>query len=79
MSYNRTNTFETQITKSKNAFMVAPKYRTNPNSQISGGTVVKVDYRNGSSRIYDNIKNTEAYINRILSYNNPDIIAAYEM
>ncbi len=79
MSYNRTNTFNEQVSDSNNSFMVDEQYRTNPESHIQGGSIVKVDYSNGSSRIYDNIKNTEAYIDRILSYENPDIIDAYAM
>jgi len=79
MSYNRTNIFNDQISETKKTFVVAEEYRINPKSLISGGSHVRVDYTNGSSRIYNNIKNTEAYIDRILSYENDDIIDAYEI
>ena len=79
MSYNRTNTFNNQISRSRNAYMVAKEYRTNPKSKIAGGDTVKVKYRDGSSRIYDNIKNTEAYINHIKSCGNDEITDVYVM
>lgn len=61
MSYNRTNTFNDQISKSNNSFIVNDEYRTNSLSLQPGGTTVKVHYENGKSRIYDKIKNVEAY------------------
>jgi len=79
MSYNRTNIFGRQISDAKDSFIVAEEYRTNPESRVPGGSHVKVEYKNGSSRIYNNIKNTEAYIHRILSYANDDILDVYEM
>ena len=61
MSYNRTNLFNDQISKSSNSFIVGDKYRTNPLSHKPGGSTVKVFYEGGKSRIYDKIKNVEAY------------------
>ena len=73
MSYNRTNTFEKQVSNSKNSYLVAEEYRTNPMSRTFGGSLVKVEYTDGSSRIYDNIKNTTAYI-RMIRRSNDDTI-----
>lgn len=79
MPYNRTNIFNDKLSQSKNSFLVAGKYRTNPKSHIPGGSHVKVVYTDGSSRIYDKIKNAEAYISHLLRYSGDDIAEAFEM
>lgn len=79
MSYNRTNIFNNQLLKTENSFIVDNKYRTNPKSHIPGGGYVKVVYKDGTSRIYNKIKNIEAYISYILRYSNDDIAEAFEL
>ena len=69
MSYNRTSIFNELATEAKNSFMVGDDFRTNPLSHRPGGSTVKVTYDNGSSRIYDKVKNVEAYICKIRSGN----------
>lgn len=78
MSYNRTNIFNDQLSISKNSFRVARKWRTNPLSQTPGGFFVKVVYKDGSSRIYDNVKNVEAYITYIIRNSEDDILEVAE-
>ena len=40
---------------------VSDNYRTNPLSHTPGGSTVKVFYPNGYAKVYDKIKNVEAY------------------
>jgi hypothetical protein len=49
----------------KTPFIVGDKYRTNDLSLIPGGYNVTTLYADGSSRLYSNIKNPDAYINMI--------------
>lgn len=79
MSYNRTNTFNTQINESNKTLIVADKYRTNIQSHIAGGTRVKVEYLDGTSRVYDKIKNAQAYINYITRNSNENVKNAFEL
>lgn len=44
---------------------VLKKYRVNPLSHIDGGYEVQVNYVNGKSFLYDNIKNVVAYCGAI--------------
>lgn len=53
-------------------FFVGSEYRTNPKSLIPGGYDVKVYYSDKPARVYDKIKNPEAYIERI-RLNDPTI------
>jgi len=46
-------------------FFVSDEFRTNPLSLVPGGSTVKVNYVNGSFRLYDKIKKPYAYINAI--------------
>ena len=52
--------FQTTTSNSKTIF-VSDKYRTNPLSHQPGGWTVRVYYPSGASRIYDKVKNVEAY------------------
>ena len=52
-----------------NSFRVGDQYRTNDLSFIPGGRTVIVEYKDGRSFQYDNIKNTRAYINKSLKNN----------
>lgn len=45
--------------------LVNDSYRTNGLSLTPGGNVITVVYANGDRRIYDKIKNVEAYVDRI--------------
>lgn len=47
--------------KSQNTFQVSDAYRTNALSLIPGGTTIQVIYQDGSVRVYDKIKNVQAY------------------
>jgi len=75
-TYNRSNVFNSLLKNTDNSFKVADRYRTGILSKIPGGSSVKVVYADGSSRIYDKIKNTDAYINYILNRSNDDIVSA---
>lgn len=61
MNYNRQDTFNNILKSSKRTFRVSDEYRTNPLSVKPGGSIIKVIYKDGSIRIYDKIKNVEAY------------------
>jgi len=50
-----------------NGYYIRDEYRTNPKSLVPGGWDVEVEYKTLEKRIYSNIKNTEAYANRILA------------
>ena len=49
-----------------NAYYVEDDYRTNPKSLTPGGSTVVVEYYSGEIRVYDKIKNSQAYINSII-------------
>lgn len=67
MSYNRNTVFSNLMEESKNSFVVADEYRTNPLSHQPGGCTIKVKYKDGSIRIYDKIKNIDAYTSRLVN------------
>jgi len=51
---------------SENQPLRVPKqYRVNPLSHVEGGSEVQVNYVNGKSFLYDNIKNVKAYCGAI--------------
>jgi hypothetical protein len=45
--------------------LVNDSHRTNGLSLTPGGSIVTVVYANGDRRLYDKVKNVEAYINSI--------------
>jgi hypothetical protein len=47
------------------SYKVKPEYRTNPMSKKTGGVTVVVEFKDGTSLEYDNIKNPIAYINKV--------------
>lgn len=61
MAYNREIIFGELQKQSKKTFKVSDEYRTNPLSKQPGGSTVQVEYSDGSIRIYDKIKNVDAY------------------
>ena len=73
MSYNRTGVFEKRVSRAKKVFQVGDDYRTNPESRRPGGSSVKVLYHDGTSRVYDKIKNVAAYTRYILNNSDGDI------
>ena len=79
MSYNRASIFKSRLSKSKTIFMVADEYRTSPKSKTPGGSIVKVVYSDGTSRIYDKVKNVEAYISCVIKNSDDDIKDAFEI
>lgn len=50
----------------KGDFYVGDGFRTNPESHIPGGYDVKVFMDDGSSKVYSRIKNTQAYIKKVM-------------
>jgi hypothetical protein len=44
---------------------IAPEYRTNTLSIIEGGKEVTTIYADGTSRVYDNIKDVNSYVRRV--------------
>jgi hypothetical protein len=76
-TYNRSNAFNSLLKKSSNTFRVGDSYRTNSLSNKPGGVSVKAVFADGTSRIYDKIKNSDAYINHLLNYSNDDIVSAH--
>lgn len=51
----------------KGSYYIDKKFRTNQKSLVPGGWTIEVLYKSGESRIYDNVKNTEAYSKIALS------------
>jgi hypothetical protein len=49
-----------------NKRLVDDKFRTNPLSLEPGGSIVEVVYPSGAVNRYDKVKNTTAFINKIL-------------
>ena len=43
------------------------RYETNPLSLIEGGSKIKITFKNGIKREYDNIKDVSAYVAKVLS------------
>jgi hypothetical protein len=60
---------------SKKPFRVTDPYRKNDLSLVPGGSVVVVEYRDGSILEYDKIKNTDIYITQISG--KPEVLKAY--
>ena len=77
MSYNRSEIFQTNVKAAKNTLLVSDEHRKNSLSLTPGGSVVKVIYEDGSSRVYDKIKNVEAYISCLLRNSDGGIIKAF--
>ena len=75
-TYNRSNAFNSLVKNTDNSFKVGDSYRTNSLSKRPGGSSVKAVYADGSSRIYDKIKNTDAYIYHLLNRSNDDVVSA---
>jgi AICAR transformylase/IMP cyclohydrolase PurH len=68
MSYS-TYGFASTKSKTRNKqFLVAKEYRTNRLSHIDGGGIVKVIQSDGSERVYNNIKDTDAYTYSVERY-----------
>jgi hypothetical protein len=57
----------------KNAIRVKPEFRVNPLSLKPGGSEVTVIGPDGSHLVYSNVKNPQAYIDRVLE-NSPNVI-----
>ena len=55
-----------------NEILVKPEFRVNQLSLTPGGSEVTVITANGSNIVYTNIKNPQAYINRVLE-TTPDV------
>ena len=45
---------------------VGDEFRTNPLSNVPGGSTVRVTFKNGSVRDYDKVKYPQSFINKIL-------------
>jgi len=43
------------------------KYEVNPLSMIDGGSRIKITFKNGVEREYENIKDVSAYVAKVLS------------
>jgi hypothetical protein len=43
------------------------KYELNALSLIEGGDTIKITFRNGTIKIYNNIKHVEAYVAKVIS------------
>jgi hypothetical protein len=43
------------------------KYEMNPLSLIDGGSKIKIRFKNGIEKEYENIKNVSAYVAKVLS------------
>ena len=56
----------------KNQIVVNPEFRVNPLSLTPGGSTVTVIEQDGTELVYSNVKNPQAYIDRVLK-NNPDV------
>ena len=56
----------------KNQIVVNPEFRVNPLSLTPGGSTVTVIEQDGKELVYSNVKNPQAYIDRVLK-NNPDV------
>jgi len=49
------------LNSSRKTIIVSDKYRTNPLSHQPGGWTVRVYYQSGVTKVYDKVKNVEAY------------------
>jgi hypothetical protein len=58
--------------KQLNEIRVKPEFRVNQLSLTPGGSEVTVITSNGSNLVYTNVKNPQAYINRVLE-TTPDV------
>lgn len=43
------------------------RYETNPLSLIEGGDTIKITFKNGISKVYENIKDVSAYVAKVLA------------
>ena len=58
----------------KDKLYVAQEFRTNPLSEVPGGSVVEVHYAS-RIKVYDNIKNPKAYVKYITSNSSEQVIS----
>ena len=53
---------------------VGQEFRTNPLSEVPGGSVVEVHYKS-RIKVYDNIKNPKAYVKYITSNSSEPVVS----
>ena len=58
----------------KNKVFVGQEFRTNPLSEVPGGSVVEVHYET-RIKVYDNIKNPKAYIKYIRTNSSEPVVS----
>ena len=58
----------------KNKVFVGQEFRTNPLSEVPGGSVVEVHYKT-RIKVYDNIKNPKAYVKYITSSSDEPVVS----
>lgn len=58
----------------KNKVFVGQEFRTNPLSEVPGGSVVEVHYKT-RIKVYDNIKNPKAYVKYITSNSDEQVVS----
>lgn len=58
----------------KNKVFVGQEFRTNPLSEVPGGSVVEVHYKS-RIKVYDNIKNPKAYIKYIRTNSSEEVVS----
>jgi hypothetical protein len=58
----------------KNKVFVGQEFRTNPLSEVPGGSVVEVHYKS-RIKVYDNIKNPKAYVKYITSNSSEPVVS----
>ena len=58
----------------KNKVFVGQEFRTNPLSEVPGGSVVEVHYKS-RIKVYDNIKNPKAYVKYITSKSSEQVVS----
>ena len=58
----------------KNKVFVGQEVRTNPLSEVPGGSVVEVHYKS-RIKVYDNIKNPKAYVKYITSNSSEPVVS----
>ena len=58
----------------KNKVFVGQEFRTNPLSEVPGGSVVEVHYET-RIKVYDNIKNPKAYVKYITSSSDEPVVS----
>ena len=55
-------------------YNVASEYRTNPLSSIFSSTTIQLHEKNGTTKVYDNIHNVNAFLNK--AFRNKSILSA---